>query len=103
MEPAYRGSGYTGTQGIELDDADDSHSHWVDEGVVAFPTITDARRFFASSEDSWRQCSGKTLSVTYAQQQYGTNVWTFGDVQATDGMITIHKTIANIDTVRASG
>jgi hypothetical protein len=97
LEPVYRGSGYLGTQGLEMKESDVREQHWVDEGVVAFPSERDATSFVARSADAWKQCTGSEFTDTYVQ--HGTQNWTFGDVSESAGVIAIHKTAISATNV----
>ncbi len=82
VEAAYRGSGYVATRGSELSDA--GGKHYVDQGVVAFGSGPDARKFLAMSQDSWRRCVAK--HVTYNAKNDSPNTWTIRAPVTTGGI-----------------
>jgi hypothetical protein len=82
VEAAYKGSRYVATKGVQLSDA--GGKHYVDQGVVAFGNGADARKFFATSQDSWRRCVGK--HVTYNAKNDNPSTWTIRAPVTTGGI-----------------
>jgi PknH-like extracellular domain len=72
VEAAYKGSGYAATRGAQY--SDPGGKHYVDQGVVAFGSGADARKFLGTSQDSWRRCVGK--HVTYNPKNDSPITWT---------------------------
>jgi hypothetical protein len=108
VEAAYKGSRYVATKGVQLSDA--GGKHYVDQGVVAFGNGADARKFFATSQDSWRRCVGK--HVTYNAKNDNPSTWTIRapvttggitaavvDEQGGDGYACAHGIIAKSNVV----
>jgi hypothetical protein len=94
VEAAYKGSGYMATRGSELSDA--GGKHYVDQGIVAFGSGGDARKFLATSQDSWRRCVAK--HVTYNANHDNPNTWTIRAPVTTGGI-----TAAVVDEEGADG
>ncbi len=94
VEAAYRGSGYVATKGAQFSDA--GAKHYVDQGVVSFGGGTDARKFFAASQDSWRRCV--TKHVVYKAKNDSPITWTIRAPVTTDGV-----TVAVVDQEGGEG
>lgn len=94
VEVAYKGSGYVATRGSELSDA--GGKHYVDQGIVAFGSGADARKFLATSQDSWHRCVSK--HVTYNATHDNPNTWTIRAPVTTGGI-----TAAVVDEEGADG
>jgi hypothetical protein len=94
VQAAYKGSGYVATKGAEFMDASDKR--YVDEGVVAFGSGADARKFFATSQESWRRCVAK--HVTYKAKNDSPITWTIRAPVTTHGI-----TVAVVDEEGGEG
>lgn len=80
----YRKSGYTGVA-FQVLVAKGYDSMFVGQGVVEFPSVTDAAEFVNTSGDQWSACAGDTVTMTVTgspDQQ-----WTYKDVDRTDDQI----------------
>ena len=42
----------------------DNYDHWVNQAVVLFPSADKAKAFLQTSADKWKNCAGKTVTVT---------------------------------------
>jgi hypothetical protein len=82
VEAGYKGSGYVATRGSQLSDA--GGEHYVDQGVVAFGNGANARKFLATSQDSWHRCVAK--HVTYEAKNDNPNTWTIRAPVTTGGI-----------------
>ncbi len=85
MGDAYRNSGYTAVafQGLQSKGYD---SIWVGQGVVAYPSDTEAQAFLEASGTQWSACAGDIVTMTAADvpdQQ-----WSYKDVDRSDSQIT---------------
>ncbi len=94
VEAAYKGSGYVATKGAQFSDA--GGKHYVDQGVVAFGSGADARKFLAKSQDSWRRCVAK--HVTYKAKNDSPITWTIRAPVTADG-----ATVAVVDQEAGEG
>ncbi len=74
----YNGTGYTGISGIVYSENGDNFDHWVNEGVVAFPSADKAKAFQQTASDAWKACAGKTVTVTNNKGK--TYRWTFTQI-----------------------
>ncbi|MHA7649448.1 serine/threonine-protein kinase PknH/PknJ [Mycobacterium sp. ML4] len=86
QEPAYAGSGYTGISGLVSSEPGDDYDHWVNQAAIAFPTADKARSFLQTSLNRWKNCAGKTITVTNKGKTYR---WTFSEVQGSSPRITV--------------
>ncbi len=75
----YDGTGYTGISGLVYSENGDNFDHWVNEGVVAFPSADKAKAFQQTAVDNWKGCAGKTVTVTNNKGK--TYRWTFTQLQ----------------------
>ena len=94
VEAAYEGSGYLATRSSDVSDG--GGKHYVDQGVVAFGSGADARKFLAASQDSWRRCVGK--HVTYNAKNDSPITWTIRAPVTADGI-----TVAVVDQEGGEG
>lgn len=62
---------------------------WATSHDVAFPTADKARAFVQTSADKWKNCAGKTVTVTNKAKTYR---WTFADVKGSPPTITVIDT-----------
>jgi serine/threonine protein kinase len=74
----YGGTGYTGISGVVYSENGDNFDHWLNEGVVVFPTADKAKAFQQTALDNWKSCAGKTVTVTNNKGK--TYRWTFTQV-----------------------
>ena len=91
---AYKDSGYLATRGVQFSDA--GSKHYVDQGVVAFGSGADARKFLAASQDSWRRCVAK--HVIYKGKNDSPITWTIRAPVTADGI-----TVAVVDQEGGEG
>lgn len=89
QDPVYAGTGYTAINGLISSEPGDNYEHWVNQAVVAFPTADKARAFVQTSADKWKNCAGKTVTVTNKAKTYR---WTFADVKGSPPTITVIDT-----------
>jgi serine/threonine-protein kinase len=75
--PVYAGSGYTGLSGLVSSEPGDNYDHWVNQAAVTFPTADKAKSFLQTSLNKWKNCAGKTVTVTNKGKTYR---WTFSEV-----------------------
>jgi PknH-like extracellular domain len=110
VEAGYKGSGYLATRGSELHEPEANYKHYVDQGVVSFGSGSDARRYLATAQDTWRRCVDK--HVTYTPQDGKPSTWTirqpvttagvtaaFTDLEGGDGYSCTHAITAKVNVV----
>ncbi len=85
-ESAYGGTGYTGLFGQRIAEKRTPSEHVVLQVVAAFPSIEQARGFFAAARDAWKGCAGKTLSTTFTA---GVETFTVGQPTVTESTMTM--------------
>lgn len=85
MGDAYQNSGYTAVafQGLKADGYD---SVWVGQGVVAFPSGTEAQAFLDAAANQWSACAGDIITVTFSGAP--TQQWSYKDIERSDAQIT---------------
>jgi PknH-like protein len=88
VQAAYQGSGYVATKGAQLSDT--GGKHYVDQGVVAYGSGADARKFLAAAQNSWHRCVGR--HVTYRAKNDRPITWTIRVPITADGI-----TVAVVD------
>jgi serine/threonine-protein kinase len=91
QDPTYSGTGYTGVNGIVSSENGDNFDHWVHQAVVSFPTADKARDFMKTSEDNWKSCAGKTITVTNTSKNK-TYRWTVSSLDGGPPRITLVNT-----------
>ncbi|OBJ49380.1 serine/threonine-protein kinase PknH/PknJ [Mycobacterium sp. 1423905.2] len=94
QSPAYAGSGYTGISGLVSSEPGDNYDHWVNQAAVAFPSVDKAKAFLQRSANRWKNCAGKTVTVTNKGKTYR---WTFADVKGSPPKITVVDTQEGAD------
>jgi serine/threonine-protein kinase len=94
QDPAYAGSGYTGVSGLVSSEPGDNYGHWVSQAAVAFPSADKAKAFLQSSADKWKDCAGKTLTVTKKTKVHR---WTFAQLNGSPPKITMLETQEGAD------
>ncbi|OBG33938.1 serine/threonine-protein kinase PknH/PknJ [Mycobacterium sp. E3198] len=77
QDPVYAGTGYTGISGLVSSEPGDDYDHWVNQAAVAFPSAEKAKAFVQASADKWKNCSGKTVTVTNKTKTFR---WTFAQL-----------------------
>jgi serine/threonine-protein kinase len=87
--PAYSGTGYTGVSGLALSEPGDDSDHFVNESAVTFPTADKAKAYLQTSLGKWKNCAGKTITVTAKSKTYR---WTFAEVNGAFPKITVVDT-----------
>ena len=87
--PAYSGTGYTGVSGLALSEPGDDSDHFVNESAVTFPTADKAKAYLQTSLGKWKNCAGKTITVTAKSKTYR---WTFAEVEGAFPKITVVDT-----------
>jgi serine/threonine kinase PknH len=90
----YGGSGYSAISGLVSSESGDNFDHWVNQGVVTYPSVDQAKAFLSSSEDKWKGCAGKTVTVTNKGKTYR---WTFAQVTGGPPTITVTDTQEGAD------
>jgi serine/threonine-protein kinase len=96
QDPVYSGSGYTGVSGLVSSEPGDNYDHWVNQAVVLFPSADKAKSFLQSSADKWKNCAGKTVTVTNKSKNK-TYRWTFAQVNGAPPKITVLDTQEGAD------
>ncbi|BCI86528.1 hypothetical protein NIIDMKKI_17340 [Mycobacterium kansasii] len=94
QDPVYAGTGYTGISGLVSSEPGDTYDHWVNQAVVAFPSADKARSFLQSAAGKWKNCAGKTVTVTNQGKTYR---WTFADVVGSPPKMTVIDTQEGAD------
>ncbi|VBA60632.1 serine/threonine-protein kinase PknH/PknJ [Mycobacterium attenuatum] len=94
QDPVYAGTGYTGISGLVSSEPGDNYDHWVNQAVVAFPSADKARSFLQSAAAKWKNCAGKTVTVTNQGKTYR---WTFANVVGSPPKITVIDTQEGAD------
>lgn len=78
----YAGSGWTAVRdqvsGDQLDE------HWVEQTAVLFGSEAQAKAFHESSQRTWRDCAGYSVSVDDVDVTY---VWEVGDLESVGGVL----------------
>jgi hypothetical protein len=110
IEVTYHRSGYTAVRGSQLSEPGSNFKHYVDEGVVSFPSGPDARKFLSAAQDVWRRCVGK--HVVYTTPDGKATTWTARtpvtvggvttaviDKEAGDGFTCAHGITAKVNVV----
>jgi serine/threonine kinase PknH len=89
---AYARSGWTafGEQVLAERDAPSHFTHWVDQGVVLFPSAKAAQAFFNASAQQWPACSNR--QCTFAEPGKANNVWAVGPVSNANGTLSYLNT-----------
>ena len=94
QDPVYAGTGYTGVSGLVSSEPGDNYDHWVNQAVVAFPSADKAKAFLQTAADKWKDCAGKTVTVTNKSKTYR---WTFAQVNGGPPKITVLDTQEGAD------
>ncbi|WP_204806717.1 serine/threonine-protein kinase PknH/PknJ [Mycobacterium riyadhense] len=92
--PVYGGTGYTGISALVSSEPGDNYDHWVNQAVVAFPSADLAHTFVQTSANKWKNCAGKTVTVTNKGKTYR---WTFAQVEGAPPRITVVDTQEGAD------
>ncbi|WP_131805923.1 sensor domain-containing protein, partial [Mycobacterium alsense] len=94
QDPAYAGSGYTGVSGLVSSEPGDNYDHWVSQAAVGFPSAAKAKAFVQSSADKWKDCAGKTVTVTKKTKVHR---WSFAQLNGSPPKITMVETQEGAD------
>jgi serine/threonine-protein kinase len=94
QDPVYAGTGYTGVSGLVSSEPGDNYDHWVNQAVIAFPSADKAKVFMQTSADKWKNCAGKTVTVTNKSKTYR---WTFGQINGSPPKIAVLDTQEGAD------
>jgi serine/threonine kinase PknH len=94
QDPVYAGSGYTGVSGLVSSEPGDNYDHWVNQAVVLFPSADKAKSFLQTSADKWKNCAGKTVTVTNKSKTYR---WTFAHINGSPPKISVLDTQEGAD------
>jgi serine/threonine kinase PknH len=94
QDPVYAGTGYTGVSGLVSSEPGDNYDHWVNQAVVAFPSADKAKAFLQTAADKWKNCAGKTVTVTNKSKTYR---WTFAQVNGGPPKFTVLDTQEGAD------
>jgi serine/threonine kinase PknH len=86
IEVTYHRSGYLAVRGSQLSEPGANFTHYVDEGVVSFPSGQDARKFLSTAQDVWRRCVGK--HVIYTTPDGKATTWTLRAPVSTTAGVT---------------
>jgi hypothetical protein len=89
IKQMYDGSGYTAVADQALS-ASDPKPMWLGQTVVAFDTADQASDLVKSFEGKWKNCAGKTVTVTVSDEQ---RRWTFGDASRSGSQLTQKATL----------
>ncbi|ORW91515.1 serine/threonine protein kinase [Mycobacterium szulgai] len=92
--PVYAGTGYTGISALVSSEPGDNYDHWVNQAAIAFPSADKARDFVQTSAGKWKNCAGKTVTVTNKGKTYR---WTFAQVEGSPPRITVVDTQEGAD------
>ncbi|SPM35577.1 hypothetical protein MAP_2505 [Mycobacterium rhizamassiliense] len=79
QDPVYSGSGYTGVSGLVSSEPGDNYDHWVNQAVVLFPSADKAKAFLQTSAAGWKNCAGRTVTVTNKSKNKSYR-WTFAQL-----------------------
>ena len=96
QDPVYAGSGYTGISGLVSSEPGDNYDHWVNQAVVLFPSADKAKSFVETSTGQWKNCAGKTISVTNKSKNK-TYRWTLAQITGTPPKLSIMETQEGAD------
>jgi serine/threonine-protein kinase len=94
QDPVYAGSGYTGISGLVSSEPGDNYDHWVNQAAVTFPSADKARSFVQTAANNWKNCAGKTVTVTNKGKTYR---WTFAEVNGSPPRITMEDSQEGAD------
>ncbi len=94
QEPVYAGTGYTGVSALVSQEPGDNNDHWVNQAVVLFPSVDKAKSFLQSADDKWKNCAGKTVTVTNKGKTYR---WTFSQINGEPPKIAMLETQEGAD------
>jgi hypothetical protein len=86
QDPVYAGSGYTGVSGLVSSEPGDNYDHWVNQAVVLFPSADKAKSFLQTAADKWKNCAGKTVTVTNKGKTYR---WTFAQIDGNPPKVSV--------------
>ncbi|HTQ15891.1 serine/threonine-protein kinase PknH/PknJ, partial [Mycobacterium sp.] len=89
QDPTYANSGYSAVNGLVSNESGDSMQHFVHQAVVSFPTADKASDFLKTSEDAWKGCAGKTITVTNSGKTFR---WAVSSVSGGPPRITLVNT-----------
>ncbi len=89
QDPVYSGTGYTAISGLVASEPGDNNDHWVNQAVVSFPSAAKASSFVETMAGKWKNCAGKTVTVTNKSKTYR---WTFAQVVGSPPRITMLET-----------
>ncbi|WP_396893555.1 sensor domain-containing protein [[Mycobacterium] wendilense] len=89
IDTVYDRSGAVGFQRSSFSDT--SSATMVEQLAAEFPTAAAARDFIAENRAQWRECAGKTFTVTSSG---GTLTWEIGTPGGTADRVTLDNTIA---------
>jgi serine/threonine protein kinase len=90
----YGGSGYSAISGVVYSEPGDNFDHWLNQGVVSYPTVDQAKAFLSASQDKWKACAGNTVTVTNKGKTYR---WTFAQLTGGPPTITVTDTQEGAD------
>lgn len=85
--PAYHDSGYQAVRGMNVRSPEEFPELWVDEGVIRFDDVDDARRFMTDAEATWRGCAGTVTSTVPEDSER--QFWTIGDTTESGGLLRV--------------
>jgi hypothetical protein len=94
QDPVYAGTGYTGLSALVASEPGDSYDHWVNQAVVLFPSAEKAKSSLQAQEGKWKDCAGKTVTVTNKNKTYR---WTFAQLDGQAPKITLMDTQEGAD------
>ncbi|MGB3484365.1 MAG: sensor domain-containing protein [Mycobacterium sp.] len=81
MSSVYRGTGYVTALGQRVTEPSNRARHIAFQFVALYPGARGAERFRRESEQTWRACAGKPVSLK--QSDSVTDTWTIGDAVTT--------------------
>jgi serine/threonine kinase PknH len=87
--PAYSTSGYVAARGKKIAENLNSMAHDIDEAVVAFQSLSEARKFVDTARAAWEGCGGRR--VTYTGTDRVVQPWTIGMPRTVGEIIAINN------------
>ena len=83
----YTGTGWSAMRYVSLQEPGEDPPHFAEQSVVAFPNHDVATKFFAGSDEDWAPCADRRYNLKLREFNIDT-LWTVGQVEITDGMLT---------------
>lgn len=83
----YTGTGWSAMRYVSLQEPGEDPPHFAEQSVVAFRNHDVATKFFAGSDEDWAPCADRRYNLKLREFNIDT-LWTVGQVEITDGMLT---------------